>query len=133
MIPWTTIMLALTVGAISWVDIRTRFVSPLLILPLLLLTLIGWSSGLWGLSLIGGLMGGVAAWLIRLPLGDVFGLFLCGLLAGPLPTMTALMVSTLGIAIFLAVFGHRVSLVRHPFFPYCGALVLIFSRLFSGG
>lgn len=131
MIPWAFWMLLAVVGAISWVDIRSRYVGAPVIGLLTGLTLIGWSSGLWGLSLIGGLMVGAAAWLIRLPLGDVFGLALCGLLTGPLPTMTALMISTLVITIFLAMFGHRVSLVRHPFFPYCGAMVLIFSRLFS--
>lgn len=128
---WTTIMLALTVAAISWQDIRTRYVSPLLIGPLLLLTLIGWSFGLWGLSPIGGLMVGVSAYLIRLPLGDVIGLAICGLLTGPLPAMTALLVSSMALVIFLVVFGHRWSLVRHPFFPYVGGLVLIFFRLFS--
>jgi hypothetical protein len=131
MIPWTTIMLALTVAAISWQDIRTRYVSPILVGPLLLLTLIGWSFGLWDLHPIGGLMVGVSAYLIRLPFGDVVGLAICGLLTGPLPTMTALFVSSTVLLVFLMAFGHRWSLVRHPFFPYVGTLVLIFSVTFS--
>lgn len=133
MIPWAFWMLTMVVGVVSWVDIRNRHVGAPVIGFLMGLTLTGWISGLWGLSLTGGLMVGVAAWLVRLPLGDVFGLALCGLLTGPLASMTALMISSLGISIFLALFGHRVSLVRHPFFPYCGAMVLIFSRMFSGG
>lgn len=131
MIPWTTIMLIVTVGAISWQDIRTRYVSPVLILPLLGLTLIGWSFGLWALHPIGGLMVGVSAYLIRLPLGDVFGLVICGLLTGPLAVMTALLICSIGLLVFLLTVGHRWSLVRHPFFPYVGTLVLIFSGLFQ--
>lgn len=130
MIPWAFWMLVAVVWTISWVDIRSRYVGAPVIALLMGATLIGWSFGLWTLSILGGLLVAIAAWLIRLPLGDVFGLMLCGLLAGPLVAMTALMVSTLAITIFLALFGHRVSLVRHPFFPYCGALVLIFSQLF---
>jgi hypothetical protein len=131
MIPWATIMLAVTVGAISCQDIRTRYVSPPMVLLLLALTLIGWTSGLWDLYPIGGLMVILGAYLVRLPLGDVIGLGICGLIAGPLAGMTALVVSSMGLLIFLSIFGRRVSLVRHPFFPYVGGLVLIFSMIFS--
>jgi hypothetical protein len=45
--------------------------------------------------------------------------------------MTALLVSSTVLLVFLMAFGHRWSLVRHPFFPYVGTLVLIFSVTFS--
>lgn len=131
MIPWSFLMLSLVVVAISWVDIRTRYVSPLIVGPLLAATLIGKIFGLWDLSLIGGVLVFISAYLIRLPLGDVIGLAICALLAGPLAAMTALFVGTMGLLIYLGLFGNRWSIVRHPFFPYVGAMVLIFSRLFS--
>jgi hypothetical protein len=128
--PWGFGMLVLTVTAISLIDIRTRYVPPLLVAILLSLTLTGWSFGLWDLSILGGPVVMIPAWAMRLPLGDVFGLMICGLLTGPLPTMTAFFVCFLGLLLFLWIFGRRVSLIRHPFFPYVGTLILIFSQLF---
>jgi hypothetical protein len=129
--PWGFEMLLFTVVTISVTDILTRYVPPVMVAILLSMTLIGWSFGLWDLSLLGGPVVMIPAWMIRLPLGDVFGLAICGLLTGPLPTMSAFLVCSMALFMFLTLFGHRVSLVRHPFFPYVGAMVLIFSMTFT--
>ena len=129
--PWALGMLGVTILTISLVDIWTRYVPPVVIYLLSGVILIGWTFGLWALSPTGGLLVFVAAYLVRLPMGDVFGLGLCGLLTGPLPTMTALVLASAGLLAYLALFGQRWSLVQHPFFPYVGTLVLIFSITLS--
>lgn len=123
--------LCVIVLSISIMDIRTRYVSPQLILPLTLGVCIGGVAGLWPLSVVGGLVAFSGTLLLGLPLGDVIGFGLCGLLAGPTAAALALMICALGLFLVLRFLGHRLNLVQHPFFPYLGGTVLIFSRLFS--
>jgi hypothetical protein len=50
-----------------------------------------------------------------------------------MPTIWALAVAATGLFLMLHFFGHRINLVRHPFFPYLAALVAAFSLLDSQG
>ena len=133
MTEWAWWMLGVIVVSISIQDIRRRYVSPMLVGPLLLGVLIGWWSGGWALSLVGGLVALVGTVALKLPLGDVVGYTLCGLLAGPFAASWALVVAAIGLYGMLRWMGHRVNLVRHPFFPYLGTLVAAFSLLDSQG
>jgi hypothetical protein len=126
------IPLLIVVGSIAWIDIRTRFVPPTLIVPLLAMILVGWYFGWWPVSWLGGLLAIVGTASIKLPLGDVCGFALCGLLVGPLVAMSALIAAVGGLLAFLLIWGDRVSIVRHPFFPYLGGLVLVWCLAFSG-
>jgi hypothetical protein len=126
-------MLYIIITSISVVDIRTRYVSPVLIVPLLIAVLTGWMLDGWAIAWLGGAMALVGTAALKLPLGDVLGYTLCGLLAGPMPTIWALAVAATGLFLMLHFFGHRINLVRHPFFPYLAALVAAFSLLDSQG
>jgi len=125
------IPLLIVVISVSIMDIRTRFVSPLLIVPLIGLVLGGWLGGAWDVSWIGGALAFVGTMAVSLPLGDVFAFSLCGLLVGPEIALSALAFALACLFVVLVTYGERVSLVRHPFFPYLGALVVASRLAFS--
>lgn len=123
------IPLLIVVGSIAWIDVRTRVVPPTFIAPLLAFILFGWGIGWWPVSWLGGALALIGTAGLKLPIGDVVGFALCGLLAGPLAAMSALLVASAGLLVVLTQFGDRMSLVQHPFFPYLGALVVAFSLI----
>jgi hypothetical protein len=113
---------------VSAVDIKTRVVGPLVIGPLAGLVFGGWTVGWWDLSWIGGLLALTGCWFAKLPLGDAFAFGLVGMLVGPDVALAALALSLAALCFLLCCFGESVNLVRHPFFPYLGAMTLaIFS------
>lgn len=125
------VMLLVVVACVSIQDIRTRYVSPALVGPLLVAVLVGWWMGWWPLSIFGAVGASLGTMLLSLPVGDVVGYTLCGLLVGPFPTIWALVVAALGLFLLLHFAGHRINLVRHPFFPYLGTLVVAFTLVDS--
>lgn len=125
------IPLLIVIVSVSLVDIRTRYVSPLLVVPLVGLVLGGWGIGFWEVSWLGGVLAFIGTMVVSLPLGDVFAFALCGLLVGPEIAMSALLTCLIGLLLILVTVGERISIVRHPFFPYLGTLVATFTLLFS--
>ncbi len=122
---WTLVNLVFVILLVSIFDIKHRYVPPVMMCLIYVNTaLVAWWIGA-GVSLTGSLAGLLV--LVALPAGDAVGMAICGLLVGPAIIMAAEATAFLGLLAFLTCYGERISLVQHPFFPYLGAVVLIYA------
>src|SRR5512137_1428734 len=114
-----------TVVLVAAIDIWKRYVPPMLLVGMILGTL---GSSFWHGSTVS--LTGFAAGLltaIALPAGDVAATALCGLIVGPEIILWAEATAFLGLHVVLRTLGHRISLVQHPFFPYLGGMILLYT------
>ncbi len=122
---WIVVNLVFVILVVSILDIRYRYVPPV---PMILIAvntaLVAWLIGA-DVSLTGSLAGLLV--LVALPAGDAVGMAICGLLVGPAIILTAELTAFLGLLAFLTCYGEKISLVQHPFFPYLGAVVLVYA------